>query len=195
MLRQFAIALMVIGPLAAHADLSTVPAGTYVLDETHGYITFTYTHLGFSKPRVGFNAFETELELDSANPENSAVTVTIDATSIDSRVAVFNEHLNSDDWFDTGSFPKITFRTTGIEALDEQRFSVTGDLTIKDITKPVTLEATINKAAQHPLRDVPAIGISASAELLRCDWGLDGYVPAVSDEVTLSVEVELLKAP
>ena len=84
--------------------------------------------------------------------------------------------------------------STGIEAIDEQRFNVTGDLTIKDITRPVTLEATINKAAQHPLREVPAIGISASAELLRSNWGLDGYVPAVSDEVTLSIEVELLKS-
>jgi polyisoprenoid-binding protein YceI len=179
-------------PLSALADLSDVPSGKYTLDTSHGYITFTYSHLGFSNPRVGFNSFDTELELDSSNPENSAVKVKIDASSIDSRVAEFNEHLNGSDFFNTAEYPTITFESTKVEATGENTFDVTGNLTILGTTKPVTLAATINKAANHPMRNVPTVGLSATARLMRSDWGLGAYVPAVSDEVELSIEVELL---
>ncbi len=194
MLQKLAAVLLFLAATIAHADLSAVPSGTYKLDETHGYITFSYSHLGFSNPRVGFNEFDTELELDSANPANSTVSVTIDATSIDSRVPVFNEHLNSADWFNTAEHPTITFRSTGIEATGKSSFDVRGDLTIMGTTRPITIAATINKADNHPLRDIPAIGISGTADILRSEWGLDGYVPAVSDEVTISIEVELVMA-
>jgi polyisoprenoid-binding protein YceI len=179
-------------PLSASADLSDVPSGTYTLDSSHGYITFTYSHLGFSNPRVGFNSFDTVLELDSSDPENSVVVVTIDASSVDSRVAEFNEHLNGSDFFNTTEYPTITFESTKIEATGENTFDVTGDLTILGTTKPVTLIATINKAADHPMRNVPTVGVSAVTTLKRSEWGLGAYVPAVSDEVELSIEVELL---
>jgi len=178
--------------LSASADLSDVPSGTYTLDSSHGYITFTYSHLGFSNPRIGFNSFDTILELDSNNPGNSVVTVTIDASSVDSRVAEFNEHLNGGDFFNTSEYPTITFASTMIEATGENTFDVTGNLTILGTTKPVTLVTTINKAANHPMRNVPTVGVSASTTLMRSEWGLGAYVPAVSDEVELSIEVELL---
>lgn len=187
----FATTLIAI-PFSVSADLSNVPSGMYTLDNSHGYITFTYSHLGFSNPRVGFNRFDTELELDSNNPENSTIGVTIDASSIDSRVAEFNGHLIGSDFFNTTEYPSITFKSTKIEAAGENAFKVTGDLTILGKTKPVTLDATINKAAIHPMRDVPTVGVSASTRLMRSEWGLDAYVPAVSDEVELSIEVELL---
>jgi polyisoprenoid-binding protein YceI len=186
-----AVALFAL-PFSASADLSGVPSGKYSLDASHGYITFTYSHLGFSNPRVGFNRFDTVLELDSSSPENSTIEVTIDASSIDSRVAEFNDHLNGSDFFNTGEYPTITFKSTKIEATGENSFDVTGDLTILGTTKPVTLVTTINKAANHPLRNVPTVGVSASATLMRSAWGLGAYVPAVSDEVELSIEVELL---
>jgi len=179
-------------PLSVSADLSDVPSGKYTLDSSHGYITFTYSHLGFSNPRIGFNSFDTELALDSSNPENSVVEVTIDASSIDSRVAEFNEHLNGSDFFNTAEYPTITFRSTRVETTGENTFDVTGDLTILGTTRPVTLTTTINKAANHPMRNVPTVGVSASTRLLRSEWGLGAYVPAVSDEVELSIEVELL---
>ncbi len=186
-----AVALLAL-PFSASADLIGVPSGKYTLDSYHGYITFTYSHLGFSNPRVGFNRFDTELELDSSNPENSRVEVTIDASSIDSRVAEFNDHLNGGDFFNTAEYPTITFKSTKAEATGEYTFDVTGDLTILGTTKPVTLATTINKAANHPMRNVPTVGVSASTKLMRSEWGLGAYVPAVSDEVELSIEVELL---
>lgn len=192
LIRSFCAATLLALPFSVSADLSDVPSGKYTLDSSHGYITFTYSHLGFSNPRVGFNSFDTELELDSSNPANSAVEVTIDASSIDSRVAEFNDHLNGSDFFNTAEFPTITFKSTKVEATGENTFDVTGDLTILGTTKPVTLATTINKAANHPMRDVPTVGLSASAKLMRSEWGLGAYVPAVSDEVELSIEVELL---
>jgi polyisoprenoid-binding protein YceI len=179
-------------PFGASADLSNVPSGEYTLDSSHGYITFTYSHLGFSNPRVGFNRFDTKLELDSSNPENSVIEVTIDASSIDSRVAEFNDHLNGSDFFNTAEYPTITFQSTQVEVTGDNTFDVTGNLTILGTTKPVTLTTTINKAANHPMLNVPTVGVSASARLLRSEWGLGAYVPAVSDEVELSIEVELL---
>ena len=190
--RSFLAATLLALPFSVSADLSEVPSGEYNLDNYHGYITFTYTHLGFSNPRVGFNRFDAKLELDSSDPENSVVEVTIDATSIDSRVAEFNEHLNSADFFNTAEYPTITFRSTRVEATGGNTFKVAGDLTILGTTKPVTLTTTINKAGNHPMQNVPAVGVSASAKLMRSEWGLGAYVPAVSDEVELSIEVELL---
>jgi len=190
--RSCCVAVLIALPISASADLSEVPSGEYTLDSSHGYITFTYSHLGFSNPRVGFNSFDTVLVLDSKNPANSAVEVTIDASSIDSRVAEFNEHLNGSDFFNTAEYPTITFRSTKVEVTGENTFDVTGDLTILGTTKPVTLATTINKAANHPMRDVPTVGVSASTTLMRSEWGLGAYVPAVSDEVELSIEVELL---
>lgn len=190
--RSICAAVLIAMPLGVSADLSDVPSGKYALDSTHGYITFTYSHLGFSNPRVGFNSFDTVLDLDTGSPENSTVEVTIDAASIDSRVAEFNEHLNGADFFNTAEYPTITFKSTRVTATGDNTFDVTGDLTILGTTKPVTLATTINKAGNHPLRNVPTVGVSASTKLLRSEWGLGAYVPAVSDEVELSIEVELL---
>lgn len=192
LIRSLSAATLLAVSVNASADLSDLPSGKYALDSTHGYITFTYSHLGFSNPRVGFNRFDTQLELDSSDPENSTVEVTIDVSSIDSRVAEFNQHLNGSDFFNTAEYPTITFESTKVEATGDNTFDVTGNLTILGSTKPVTLATTINKAANHPMRNVPTVGVSASATLMRSDWGLGAYVPAVSDEVELSIEVELL---
>lgn len=176
-------------PIAATAW--DVPSGSYGLDKTHGYITFTYSHLGFSNPHVGFDSFEVELAANAENPESSSVSVVIDATSINSRVEVFDEHLNGSKFFDTADHPEITFNSTRIESTGENTLDITGNLTIKGITKQVTLAATINKAATHPMLRVPTIGVTAVTEVLRSAWGLERAVPFVSDEVNILIDVEL----
>ena len=186
-----AVSLALAGPAAA--DLSAVPAGSYGLDKTHGYITFTYSHLGFSNPRVGFDAFDVALDLDNEAPENSSLEVMIDAASINSRVEEFDEHLNGDKFFDTGEYPNIDFQSTGIEQTGDDTFRVNGNLTIKGVTRAVTLDAKINKAATHPLSKTPTVGVSATTSLLRSEWSLGDYVPMVSDRVEVEIEVELPK--
>ena len=177
----------------AQADLSDVPSGEYGLDDHHAYISFTYSHIGYSTPHIGFRNFDANLTLDSENPQNSEIEVVIDTTSIDSRVDEFNGHLRGSNFFDTDNYPQATFKSTRIEGTGEDTFNVTGDLTIKDITKSVTLEATLNKAAMHPMRKIPAVGFSAETTIMRSDFGLDRAVPAVGDEVTIYITVEMPK--
>jgi len=170
-----------------------VPSGAYGLDKTHGYVTFSYSHLGFSNPSVSFNDFDVDLQLDANNLQNSSFRVVLATASIDSRVDEFDQHLKAEGYFDVANHPQITFTSTAIEMTSAQRANITGVLTIKGVAKPVTLQAVLNKAGMHPLKRVPAIGVSATATILRSDWGLAKYVPMVSDEVTLSIEVELPK--
>ena len=177
--------------LGAHAELGDMPSGAYALDKSHGYITFTYDHLGFSTPHVGFRNFDVSLDLDSVNIENSKVDVLIDATSVDSRVEVFNGHLNGENFFDTANHPEITFSGTGIHSTGDNTFDITGDLTIKGVTKSVTLNAILQKADMHPMRNLPSIGVTAEGTLSRSDFGLTRGVPNISDEVTLHISVEM----
>jgi len=177
--------------LGVSAELSDMPSGAYALDKSHGYITFTYDHLGFSTPHVGFRSFDVSLDLDSANIENSKVDVLIDATSVDSRVEVFNGHLNGENFFDTANHPEITFTGTRIASTGDDTFDITGDLTIKGETLAVTLNAVIQKTAMHPMRNVPTVGVTAEGTLSRSAFGLSRGVPNIGDEVTLHISVEM----
>ena len=181
------------GDSATEATLAMdVPSGSYVPDAGHSYITATYSHLGFSYPHVGFNDFDIALEFDAEDVTASSLTVSVDVAAVDSRDEKFDEHLRSDEIFDSESFPAMTFASTAIEAVGGNKLEVTGDLTIRDVTRPVVLDVTINKAASHPMKNVPTIGASAEATLKRSDWGVDYAVPAVGDEVTIYIETELL---
>jgi polyisoprenoid-binding protein YceI len=175
----------------AQADLSDVPSGEYAIDDHHAYISFTYSHIGFSTPHVGFRKFDANLTLDSENTENSQLEVLIDTTSVDSRVDEFNGHLRGSNFFDTDNHPQATFSSTSIESTGENTFNVTGDLTIKGMTNSVTLEATLNKAAMHPMRNVPTVGFSAETTVSRSDFGMARGVPNIGDEVTIYITVEM----
>lgn len=175
----------------SYADLSNLPAGQYKVDPNHGYILMSYSHFGLSKPQIGFNSFDATIDLTPADPRESAVEVSIDPDSIDSRVDEFDGHLKGENFFDTANYPDITFSATAIEKT-EDGYEVSGDLTIKGNTRPVTLRADIVAVEEHPFQKVPAIGVSATADLLRSDFGLGAYAPAVSDEVTLTIEAEFL---
>lgn len=178
----------------AYAELADLPAGDYGLDKSHAYITFSYSHLGFSTPHIGFNAFDLNLTLDPENVEKSSITVTIDASSIDSRVDRFDGHLAGPNFFDVANHPEITFQSTSMSKTGDSTYDVVGDLTIKGITNSVTLKATINKAANHPMRKTPTIGMTGEAKVLRSDWGLDRVLPNVGDEITIYVTAEMPKA-
>ena len=179
---------------ATGAASLSVPDGRYGLDKTHGYITFSYSHLGFSNPEVGFKVFDVELNLNAADPAASTFEARIDAASIDSRVDEFNKHLVGADYFDVENYPEITFVSGSIRMTSDTTADITGTLTIKDQSHPLTLAAVLNKAGMHPLARVPALGVSARATLSRSQWGLKKYVPMVSDEVELRIEIELPQA-
>ncbi|MGQ7844449.1 YceI family protein [Granulosicoccus sp. 3-233] len=178
---------------ASAADLSAVPSGSYTVDPTHAFIDFTYSHLGLSNPTLSFDDFSIDLNLDSEDATKSMILVEIDAASVLTGSAIFKEHLTGGDWFDVAQYPNILFQSTTITAADDGSYTVVGDLTIKDVTKPVTLNVTVNAAMDHPMTGKPVVGIGATGELLRSDFGLGAFAPNVSDEVQLTITAELNK--
>ena len=163
---------------------------TYKLDPTHTNVIAQWNHFGFSNPFANFGNVEGTLVYDAANIGNSSVQVTLPLSGLEAFTPKFNEHLRSADFFDAAKFPVATFKSTKVEAVGEGKLKVTGDLTIKGITKPVVLDVTLNKAGEHPMKKVPAIGFDATATVKRSDFDVGAYAPMVSDEVALKITTE-----
>ena len=179
-------------PSAPGVDIGTAPSGTYTAESTHAYIAFSYSHQGYSNPILRWKKFDGTLELDSANPEKSSLTVSIPSDAIDSGVAKFDEHLVSADFFDAANHPTITFKSTDMKQIYTGTGRVTGDLTIKGNTKPITLDVKLNKVGKHFRSGKDMFGISATGNLKRSEYGVDKYAP-MGDDVKLMIEVEFQK--
>jgi len=184
---------LIIGTVAA-----TLAAGafaepvTYTIDPTHTFASFEYTHLGFSKQRSRFNDTAGTITLDQKAKTGSA-DITIKVDSVDTGSKVFDGHLTSSNWFDADVYPTITFKSTSFKFKGDKPTEVMGNLTVRDITKPVTLKITHFNCAVHPMRQKDACGANAVTQIKRSDFGLGKYAPGVSDETELSVAVEAIK--
>lgn len=166
-------------------------AETYTMDGTHTQANFTWTHFGFSNPSAGFNNIAGTITYDADQPTASKVDVTIAIDSLNTQVPKLDEHLKKADFFDTAQFPIATFKSTKVVAgAGKSDFKVTGDLTIHGVTKPVTLDAKLNRAAVHPMTNQPTIGFDGSVAIKRSDFGLGAYVPNVSDEIRIHLTTE-----
>ncbi len=180
------------GPVA---EISAIPSGVYALDKTHGYVTFTYSHLGFSEPIIRFNEIDATVTLDSEDPTKSEISATIQAASIDSMVEKFDNHLRSKDMFDTETYPEVTFTASKLIQTAANKGTMTGDLTIKDVTLPVTFDVTLLKAAQHPMKKIDAFGVKATTTFNRSDFGVSYAAPMVGDEVSVTIDAEFHAKP
>jgi len=116
---------------------SDAPDGAYQIDKSHGYITFSYAHLGYSKPMLRWREWDSTLAWNSSDPSKSTVSVTIDASKIDSGVDVFDDHLRDKKFFDVENYPTITFNSTRVTMRDSHVGTMIGDLTIKGKTLPI----------------------------------------------------------
>jgi polyisoprenoid-binding protein YceI len=163
---------------------------TYKIDPNHTSVVASWSHFGFSNPIANFGDAEGSITYDPANVGTSKVEVTLPLSGLDSHVAKFDEHLRSADFFDAEKFPTITFKSTKVEAAGDKKLRVFGDLTIKGITKPVVLDTTINKIGEQPMAKRAAAGFDATTTIKRSDFGVDKYVPNVSDNVTLRITTE-----
>ena len=181
---------LAVGLLAALAFAGGAGAApvSYTLDPNHTLVLASWNHFGFSNPFATFSRVEGTLVYDADDVGASSVRVTLPLAGLDGFSDKFDEHLRSADFFDARKFPAATFRSTEVEASGAGRLRVTGELTIKDITRPVVLEVTLNKAGERGGR--PALGFDASATIRRSDFGLGLYAPNVSDEVTLRITTE-----
>ena len=162
----------------------------YKLDPTHTMVLASWNHFGYSNPSAHFGDVSGTITYDADAPENSRVQVVLPMSGLDSFVPKLDEHLRSADFFDAAQFPEARFTSTSVRALGEGRLEVTGDLTLHGVTRPVVLDATLNKAAPHPMGDTPTIGFDATTTISRSAFGIDKYVPMVSDEVTIRITTE-----
>lgn len=179
--------------LAALAVTAHAAPETYTVDNSHTFPYFTYSHFGFSNQTHRFDKASGTVMLDRA-AKNGAVDIVIDATSVSTGYPLFNEHIQSEDFFDTARNPTITFKSQAMKFKGDQPASVTGDLTIKGVTRPVTLTITQFKCMPHPIRKVDACGANASTKLKRSDFNMGKYAPGVGDDVSLVIAIEAYKA-
>lgn len=178
---------------ALGAALSTAAIAqpvTYEIDPSHSQIVFTYDHLGFSTTRSMFSGFDGTIEFDRENPENSSVEVAFPVRSMMTGWEERFTHFMGEDFFAAGEDEMVTFTSTGIEVTGENTAEITGDLTLNGVTKEVVLDARLNQAGQHPMEQKPWAGFDATTTLMRSDYDLGAYAPAVSDEVEVMISIE-----
>ena len=185
-------------------SIEGLPAGAYKLDPAHASLVFTVNHLGFSHYTGQFTRFSAEMTLDPANPAAAQLTATIDpaSLSIPSPPEGFVAELTGDKWINAAAFPQMIFKSTGVALTGPNTADVTGDFTLRGVTKPVTLAMTFNGGYAGHAQDPHArVGFSATGVLKRSDYGIDFGIPApgstmgVSDEVTIAIETEFTGPP
>ena len=184
--------------MSTSTDASTA-TGTYAIDPSHSRIGFVARHAMITKVRGSFNEFEGSGYFDAEDPAKSHLQLTIQAASIDTRSADRDGHLRSNDFFDMEKYPQITFASTSVAKVDDETYRVTGDLTIKDVTRPVTVDFEYGGTATDPFGN-DRLGLEGSVVVNRKDWGLDWNAPLgtggvlVGEKVTLEFEVSAIKA-
>jgi polyisoprenoid-binding protein YceI len=192
MKRLLALAVALCAPALALAQSS------WIIEPNHSHAGFAVRHLVISNVRGEFGKTTGTVQLDERDVTRSSVEATIETGTIDTRVADRDAHLRSPDFFDVAKYPKITFKSTKVEKAGDGKLKVTGNLTIKDVTKPVVLDVTGPTAEIKDPWGKTRRGISASGKINRRDFGLTwGKVveagPVVGDDVTIEIEAELLK--
>ncbi len=186
-----ALSLVISSAIAtqARADIET-----YSFDKAHTQILFFVNHLGFSNSQGEFHEYDGSFTFDRGQPENSKINVTIKTSSIDMDDEKWDAHMKNEDFFDVEKFPDMTFKSTGIEVTGENTANITGDLTILDVTKPVTLAVIHNKSAKHAFSGKFVAGLSATATIKRSDFGMTYGLPMIGDDVKIMIEVEAERA-
>lgn len=186
---------LVLATIAALATAAPASAATYDLDVAHSNVGFSVRHLGVSNVRGAFKEFTGSFDFDPANPEVWKVEATIQAGSIDTRNDKRDEHLRSPDFFDAANHPTLTFHSTGLKAVEGERYQLMGDLTMRGVTKPIVLDLELLGTVKDPGGNQRA-GFSATCKINRQDFGLawskaietGGLV--VANEVTITIEAE-----
>lgn len=182
------------GAVVAQAALTQNPAevraGDYALDSSHGKITWSVNHLGFSTYYGQFVNVQAQLTLDPANPSNSTLTATVPLTDVAPNDDRLKAHLQTADFFDTANHPTATFvsRSVTVDADDPTEATVVGDLTLRGVTRPVTIEVEFNQAGTA--MGAYKTGFDGEATIKRSEFGINYALPAISDEVELHIEGE-----
>jgi polyisoprenoid-binding protein YceI len=175
-----------------HGGAALAATTTYVIDPQHSFARFEYDHWGYTRTGGRFDTTAGTITIDPAN-KSGAVDVVIDARSVSAGSDEFNEHLRSADFFDTAHYPTITFKSSHFKFDGDKLASVDGDLTVKGVTRPVTLVLSSFLCKPHPMFKKDYCGASASTTILRSQFNAGKYAPFVADEVTLAISLEAAK--
>lgn len=178
--------------LAALSAPALAAPETFVIDANHTFPSFSYSHLGYSVQTSRFNKTSGKVVMDKA-ARTGSVDVTMDMKSVDTGSVLFNEHIQDEDYLDTDQYPTATFKSTSVKFEGDKPAAIEGNLTIKGISKPVTLKVTAFQAMPHPMMKKDAIGANASTTIKRSDFNAGKYVPYVGDEVTINIAIEAIK--
>jgi polyisoprenoid-binding protein YceI len=178
--------------LTMTASAALAAPETYVLDGSHTYPRFSYSHLGFSTQLSRFNTTTGKVIFDKA-AKSGSVDIEIDAKSVDTGSTLFNQHIQGEDFLDTAKYPKAIFKSTNVVFEGEKPVKVEGNLTIKGVTKPVTLIVTSFQAMPHPMQKKDAIGANAHTTIKRSEFNAGKYAPNVGDEVRIDIAIEAIK--
>ncbi|HEY1096033.1 MAG TPA: YceI family protein [Alphaproteobacteria bacterium] len=176
--------------LAGFSITSAQAAETYAFDPHHTMVNWQAGHFGFSHPTGKFPLVNGTLILDEKTPANSKVDVVIDATKISTGDEKFDEHLKSKDFFDVAKYGSAKFVSTKVEVTGKDTAKVTGNLTLLDKTKQVVLDVKLNQIGEHPFTKKKSVGFSATTTIKRSEFGIAYGIPAVPDDVALTIEAE-----
>jgi len=198
MQHHWSTAMTPLKTLVAALALATVAAPalaapeTYKLDAGHTFPRFSYSHFGFSTQLSRFNKTTGTVTLDRA-AKTGAVDITIDTSSVDTGFAVFDEHIQAEDFLDTARHPTATFKSSKVVFSGDTPTAVEGVLTLKGVSRPVTLKVTSFQAMPHPILKKDALGANATVTVKRTDFNMGKYAPHVGDDVTIDIAVEAIK--
>ncbi|MEM9778433.1 MAG: YceI family protein [Pseudomonadota bacterium] len=178
------------------AALASAPfaatAADWTLDKSHTTVSFEVNHLGFSQTRGVFREFDAEISYDPEAIEASTVSFTIDAASIDTFWEARDNHVRGEDFLDVANHPEITFVSTGVTAIDEDSATLTGDLTIKGVTQPVTFAAELNAAGPNPFDATKQVaGFQLTGEIDRTAFGINYGAPAIGAVIPVVIDLEI----
>jgi len=165
---------------------------TYTIDGTHTFPNFSYSHFGLTTQISKFDKTTGTVTLDKA-ARAGAVDIVIDMTSVNTGYGTFDEHIQGEDFLDTAKYPTATFKSTKVTFDGDRPATIVGNLTIKGVTKPVTLKVSHFVTMPHPMLNKDTIGANASTVIKRTEFNAGMYAPHVGDEVTITVSLEAIK--
>jgi polyisoprenoid-binding protein YceI len=177
---------------AASAASAFAAPETFNLDSTHSFPRFSYSHLGYSIQMSRFDKATGTVTLDKV-AKTATVDIVIDTKSVSTGSTTFNEHIQGEDFLDTAKYPTATFKSTKVIFEGDKPAKIEGNLTLKGITKPVTLTVTSFHAMPHPMMKKDAIGANATTKVKRTDFNMGKNAPYVGDEVTIDIALEAIK--
>jgi polyisoprenoid-binding protein YceI len=167
---------------------------TWKADPMHSKLTFITTHLGISDIAGLFKTFDATISASQENFSDAVFTLSADVSSIDTEVEMRDKHLKSGDFFEVEKYPKMTFKSTSIEKTGQDKYKLTGNLTIRDITKPVTMDLWYRGTILHPQSKAPTAGFQVTGNIKRSDFNVGPKFPApmISDEVRIKADGEFV---